>query len=884
MLLYSCVDERGQAMTRPTQYTGFILIALLCACNHQSPRENPEPGLGQADQYKPMRGDYWALRYSYPTQQFDSAWLAESRLQHDQVIQRAPGGIDRSAAARRALQGSALDPTRFTELGPRPLQAESRYSGRVNVALSHPTDPSIAYIGVDGGGVWKTENCCDANTSWTATTDSDHLSSIAIGDLILDPNNPNIIYAGTGDLRYGSYSFGSAGLLKSSDAGDSWIILGEEEFSPVRDQPPGEFPQYQAIGKVQVNPRNSQQLVVGTKTGLYFSDDAGLNWDGPCLTNSFDSQRQDTTGLLVADNGSSTDLYAAIGTRGHNTPVQPDLDLNGANGIYKTTYPASGCPASWSLISTSANGWPAGTGEGIPFPDNSLGRIDLAMAPSDNEVIYAQLADVTSRAVRGVWRTDDGGISWSQVATSGDFIGCDDSGQQAWYDMGMSVAPDDPNTVFLSAVDLFRSTNGGDTFTNVTCGYAGGTLSGDFVHVDHHARAFIAGDPDRLLVGSDGGIYATDNADVSNPRSITLTQLNDTISTIEFYSGDITADFATASSRAAVGGAQDNGSSVAVWNGAVSAIPWTRVNGGDGIYARIEPKQGNRYYVESQFGNMRISTTGPTGSYNIGLAPWGGDDRVPFIFPFEMNKYTCPGATCDQLMAGTYRIWETSSGGLSSNAWQINSPDLTKGVLEGRSIINQMHYAMTDASIAIVGTNDGNVQYGFGMGQGTANSATWVDVTDGNTVLPNRPILDVVTSATVATTGYAAVGGFDQNTPATPGHVFEVICNSDCSTVSWANKSGNLPNVPVDSIMVNPNVPGQVFAGTDWGLYVTDDISVVSPNWFRFTEGLPPVMIWDMSIDRGATTLAVFTRSRGAFVWPLPTLGVGPVFSDGFED
>ena len=592
----------------------LLVLSILGACSHQ---QRPTlPGQGQADYYKPMRGDYWALRYSYPTSRFDTAWLAASRVAQARIQSRLPEGIDLSPDAAMKLGGSGLSPTSFTELGPKPLEGFSHYSGRVNVVISHPSDSSIAYIGVDGGGIWKTANCCDSSTTWTAITDSDEFTSIAIGDLIFDPNDADTLYAGTGDLRYGSYSFGSAGLLKSTDAGASWVILGEQEFSPVRNQPVGDFPQYQAIGKVQVDPRDSDRIAVGTKTGIFFSYDAGANWSGPCLTNAFTTQRQDTTGLLVADNGSSTDLYAAIGTRGHNTPVQPDLNQNGANGVYKTSFPDIGCPASWTLVSTSANGWPSGSGEGTPFPTNSLGRIDLAMAPSDTQVIYAQLANVSTRAVRGVWRTGDGGQNWSQVATTADINGCDDSGDQAWYDMGMSVAPDDPDTVFLSAVDLFRSTDGGDTFTNVTCGYAGGTLSGDFVHVDHHARAFIAGDKDRLLVGSDGGIYATDNADVASPRDITFTQLNDTISTIEFYSGDISADFANTTPRVAVGGAQDNGSSVAVWNGAVATVPWIKVTGGDGIYARIEPKLGKRYYVESQFGNMRISQNGPLGPYN----------------------------------------------------------------------------------------------------------------------------------------------------------------------------------------------------------------------------------------------------------------------------
>jgi hypothetical protein len=151
-----------------------------------------------------------------------------------------------------------------------------------------------------------------------------------------------------------------------------------------------------------------------------------------------------------------------------------------------------------------------------------------------------------------------------------------------------------------------------------------------------------------------------------------------------------------------------------------------------------------------------------------------------------------------------------------------------------------------------------------------------VDVTGGNVVLPNRPILDVAFDPTTTTApkGYAAVGGFNANTPTRQGHVFQVVCTANCAAFVWTNKTGNLPDIPVDSIIANPKFPKQVFAGTDFGLYYTDDITAVSPNWLRFENGLPHAMIWDMQIDRGSTTLSVWTRSRGAYAWPLPS---GPV-------
>jgi hypothetical protein len=151
-----------------------------------------------------------------------------------------------------------------------------------------------------------------------------------------------------------------------------------------------------------------------------------------------------------------------------------------------------------------------------------------------------------------------------------------------------------------------------------------------------------------------------------------------------------------------------------------------------------------------------------------------------------------------------------------------------------------------------------------------------VNITGANAFLPNRPILDVAFDPTTTTVpiGYAAVGGFNANTPTTPGHVFRVICTADCATFTWTDKTGNLPDIPVDSIIANPKFPTQVFAGTDWGLYYTNDITAASPTWYRFENGLPHAMIWDMQIDRGNTTLSVWTRSRGAYVWPLPSVPV----------
>ena len=209
-----------------------------------------------------------------------------------------------------------------------------------------------------------------------------------------------------------------------------------------------------------------------------------------------------------------------------------------------------------------------------------------------------------------------------------------------------------------------------------------------------------------------------------------------------------------------------------------------------------------------------------------------------------------------------------------SGSWYVtNNPttqNMTKQSLGNRSFINQVKYSPKWSTQGIVGTNDGNVWIGFNLGTGTQGQANWVDVTGGNTVLPNRPVLGIALDASTPTrdlaVGYAAIGGFDANTPSTPGHVFQVTCTANCATFTWLDKTGNLPDIPVDSIIPNHNIPEQVFAGTDWGVYYTDDITAASPTWFRFDNGMPHTMIWDLQIDRGATTISAWTRGRGAWV------------------
>jgi len=918
----------------------------------QPERYMPVPGANSRDEATRLAEleQYWRDRLTYPTGRFNPAWVRAAAVQHARMRSGVPAGF---YLQRNPANPLPLTPNAFTALGPQPERMTgcsgcfdyTTTEGRVNAMAVDPTTTIngsiVAYLGAVGGGVWKTTNCCSNMTTWTVVTDDPLISTTAIDSVTIDPGNHNTIYAGTGDLNFGSFSMGSQGILKSTDAGATWTVLGADVFGMAYVEPSGQFPQYNAVGKVRVDPNNSNKVVAGTKQGVYFSYDAGVNWMGPCFTNNFSTQRQDVTGLELSNmGGGNTRIIAAIGTRGFATTVQYDLGKNGANGLYSATMGSSGCP-SFTSIASNANGFVFGNqvsgspyttgaamnaGSGSQYVNTTtgdqLGRIDIAVAPSNANSLYAQGQSIAPNSnggcgsgngcQLGAWATTDGGASWSYMEGSqgGALRDCQNGAgdyPQNWYDQGVAVDPNNPDRVFFDTFDVWFATRTGTVWNDTTCGYSYSGNAGP-VHVDQHALAFLPGSSSILLIGNDGGAHGTTNADIVNQTTDpTWFNMDTGVNTIEFYSGDISGNFANAASPQASGGSQDNGSASVTFTGAPTGpVLWQLGVGGDGFYSRIDPVgtgtslrfwQGNNSGMLHRCVSNCTAQNAPwSGNVSGGSGSWSGDTRS-FVLPYDLFHGGIPGGDdcppagvpggCGHLIAGTTRVWETILGGNSSfsnsNWYVTNNPitqNMTKQTLGNRSFINQVKYSPKYQTVAMVGTNDANVWIGFNLGTGTQSQAIWVDVTGNNTVVPLRPVLGIALDPSVAAAnlpvGYAAVGGFDANTPATPGHVFQVTCAADCGSFTWANKTGNLPDIPVDSIIANPNNAQQVFAGTDWGVYYTNDITVASPTWQRFENGIPHAMVWDMQIDRGSTTLSVWTRSRGAYVYPLPGGGGTP--------
>ncbi|MDQ5824011.1 MAG: S-layer homology domain-containing protein [Chloroflexota bacterium] len=843
------------------------------------------------------RQAYFANRFGGT---YDPKWLLAGYDEAANMQTGIPAGkvvYDRS----KTNSPLALDPNSMVSLGPAPAQTDGCYncynsglvSGRINSVLIDPTMTSTVYLGVSNGGIWKTTNCCTASTQWRPVTDDPSITTLTIDEIVMDPNDNETLYVATGDFRPVGSARGGQGIFKSTDAGETWEVYGEDVFTPRRTNGGADVfagdgvSGYDVVSAIKVDPNNSNALIAGTKNELFMSYDAGVTWNGPCYTNAYTAtQRQDNTEIVVRDMGATSIIYYAVGWVVENA--------NGANGIYTATFPSSGCPT-WTLATRGDNGWPAGTGNGTagyPKP----GRIDIAIAPSNPDVMYAAAADSRFLDIGVIYLTTNAGASWQARSDWTDFYACGSnqpgSGDygQAFYDQAIDVDPNDPMKLYYGEVDAFRSFNGGLNWQNVGCVYSGG----DWIHSDQHDYRYVPGSSSEILLANDGGIWYSSNADVVSPTIPTILSLNHTMNTLEFYNGDITGNFANSASPGANGGTQDNGSFVNLWSSQEALGPeqWQLRIGGDGFFAAIEPVKNQIWYQENNASQIWRSTTGPYGAYNL-VTPytascddyWGCDSRS-FAMPFEIAKHDCPATGCTHLIAGTYRVWEAVDGAVSGTSWYTNSPMLTKTEPQfpgwgGDLYITQLQYAVSMSTTAIVGTNDGNVWYGFNLGQGTPMSADWVNVTGDNEVLPNRPVMDVTTDPITPTIGYAALGGFNESIKGQPGHVFQVTCHA-CDpgdakanapagvSATWVDKSGNLPDLPAEAIVVNPRFRQQVFVGNDAGLFYTNDIDAATPVWYRFTNGIPNVWVSDLTIDRGGTTLAVWTRNRGLYVWPFP--------------
>jgi photosystem II stability/assembly factor-like uncharacterized protein len=664
----------------------------------------------------------------------------------------APGALERARAqlvsGRVSFRANAVQPiagTQWTPIGPTLIGTSA--IGRISTIALHPVDPETFYIGGAQGGVWKTTN---GGTTWTPLTDRE--CSLAMGSIAIDPVNPEIVYAATGEQHFSGDSYYGCGVLRSTDGGTSWSRLGATTF--VRSR----------ISRLLIVPSTAgapatTMLLVASDNGLWRSSDGGGTWV------------QLRTGVatdLVLDPTNEQIVYVAI--RGQ--------------GVFR-----------------SVNGGDSWSGLGAGFPTASVSRINIAIAPSSPSTLLAAIQSSADNRLLGVYRTTDGAATWTQLPATG--ASCS---TQCWYDLFVAIHPTDASTVFFGGVALYRSTNGAESFTNVTTN----------IHVDQHNFTFDPRNPQRVFVVNDGGVYRSDNGGSS------WTSLNNGLAVTQFYAG---ISLHPSDPSIVLGGTQDNGTLQ------YSGLPnWAAVIGGDGGYTAIDYENPQIRFGETQwtanstFGGPRRSDGGGFVRKVSGI---NTADPAQFIPPLVMDR-TSPRT----LYFGTNRVYRTVD---AAETWTPISPAFT-------GTVSAIAPAPSEPAVVYVGTSGGQLQV-------TSGGETWTLRTTG---LPSRFITDIAVDRADANTAYVTVSGFGT------GHVFRTVNRG----VTWTNASGNLPDMPVNAVSLDPVSRRFVMIGTDLGVFVSADSGA---TWAVLDDGMPNVAVFDIAYNPTTGTLIAATHGRGMF-------------------
>jgi hypothetical protein len=884
-------------------------------------RALPYPGGGkdETDLVRMNAIRSWYL-LTYPTGVMPSmVWNKAKQHVKDNVIDAAPWPGEPLRVRGGAMDKTAIAPgtNTWVPYGPKPLDSvgttNNAYqygivSGRVSVGglAVDPVNANVAYAGFVAGGLWKTTNLLSGSVTWTPLWDDKDFVSQSAGAIEISPANNNVLYVGTGDFDANDQF--SAGIMKTADAGATWTQLGADVFTPYSPTLPAGGNRWpnQNLRAIEVDPNNANNILAGTRYDLYISHDAGSTWQicgfgnnytNPAVSNPTVNTINRISSIYLDGRSGTTTAYVTVGYYANSA--------NGNNGIYRFTVPASGCPAWPGGFTTLFGGLPASTGNGVNNASGGsiTGRIELAggMGADAHLTLYAQVSKATDQTLEGTYvlRPDSGATTWTKLTGSTTLKDCANGAAgtgQDWYDLYIAVDPSNDKTLYTGHIDTFKSTVNATytsmTSTNLTNVYTTSCPSYGKVHPDQHAFAFVTGTAGvTILLGNDGGIFKnTNRGDVA-----AWSQLNNSINTNQFYAGQIGKDFANGT-QWWFGGMQDNGNSS--WDSSkVNLTSTGRSVGGDGFFTAFDVLAGGEstgwWFSEYTYGTVYCSkNSGADGPFSSGCGPNAYTGTADWSTPFQMDTLHCTNSICRNLILGEDYVWLAGAFGTQKPTWKKVSANLTRGG-SADSII-ALNLAPNEPKAAVAGTSDGkvwfseNIYTGASCTQAAANTstfactpntgATWRDADSTNAVLPNRAILGVAHDPTSFRTVYAAVGGFDDNTPTTPGHLIQLTWNGTAWT--RANKTGNLPDVPAASVVVNPLNRKQLFVGTYFGFYFTDDIDAATPVWTRYQWGLPNTVIQYLTVDRGpaatpfaGTTLMAFTYGRGVYAIKLPTGG-----------
>jgi hypothetical protein len=701
------------------------------------------------------------------------------------------------AEETRNVRGAVANVT-WNERGP------NNIGGRTRALMFDPNDAANGYkkvwAGGVSGGLWYNSDITDASSEWTKVSDT--WDNLAITTIAYDPSNTQIFYVGTGEGFYNADAVRGGGIWKTEDGGTTWSHLSTTD--------PGAYDSGSDFDYVQKIVVTSGGDVFAATRGYYTnrggimkSTDGGANW----------AVSKAVSSLGAADRGADIEISA-------NGDLYASLGLFSTGYMFKSTDNGS----SWTDITPA-----------------SCQRIEIACAPSNNNVVYAVASN--GNDIQWFKKSIDGGSNWSNLSIPAYkeqncvFGASDFARGQAWYDLIMGVHPTDADLVVLGGIDMYRSTDGGANFGLVS--YWTGWCD-DYVHADQHAIVFHPTNHDIVVTGSDGGVsYSADLGD-SGTADPEFDDRNAGYNVTQFYSCAI---HPTAATDYYLGGTQDNGTFKLTSAGVGAG---TEVSGGDGAFCFIDQTDPTYQLSSYVYNNWYRSSN--SGSSFSGLS--GSANTGRFINPADYDN----DADILYAAAGANQLYRIS--GVSG------SPSATTKTVGGAGLGGDQASAIIASPyndhVLFVATGTGLI-YKVSSANG---SPTSVDI-DAGTNLPGGYIssIDIGADENNLMVTYTTYG------------VNHVYITTDGGT-NWSNKNGDLPDMPVRWGMYNPLNRSEVFLATEVGVWSTTDITAASPEWGATNGGLANVrtdMLQYRSADR--TWLAA-THGRGLFTYPEATVEI----------
>jgi photosystem II stability/assembly factor-like uncharacterized protein len=692
-------------------------------------------------------------------------------------------------------------------------------SGRIADIAIDPTDPSVWYVAVGSGGVWKTDN---ASTTWTPIFDDQ--GSYSIGCVTLDPNNPNTVWVGTGENVSGRHVGYGDGVYRSRDGGATWENMGLKNS--------------EHIGMIRIDPRDSNTIFVaaqgplwsgGGDRGLFKSTDGGKNWRkvlGDGHGNSDLDDRYTGVNEVHMDPRNPDVMYAVTWQRMRNVAVV--MDGGPGTGIHKSEDGGE----TWRELS---NG----------LPEEMMGKTGLAISPQNPDTIYATI-ELDNRT-GGFWRSDDGGENWEK---KNDYV----SGATGpHYYQEIFASPHFEGHVYQMDALMRMTKDGGDTFI---------PLPHDTKHGDHHALAFREDDENYLLIGTDGGVY--ESFDLGETwrfiNNLPITQ---------YYKVAVDYDEPFYN---IYGGTQDNnsqgGPSRTVNREGIVTADWFVTLFGDGHQSAVDPNNPDIVYAQWQQGNLtRFDRR--TGE-SVYIKPQAREGEAPDRYNWDSPILISPHDS-KTLYFGTQRVWKSNNYG---DSWTPISGDLTRNEnrirqpIMGRTwsydaprdlwamsqfnTITSLSESPLAEGLVYVGTDDGLIQISEDDGE------NWRTVSK----LPGVPdrffVNDIKADLHDADTVYVVVDDHKS------GDFAPYILKSENRGRSWKSITSNLPERHVLWRVVQDHVkPGLMFVGSEFGVFFTVN---GGGSWTKLSGGTPNMSFRDLVIQTRENDLVGATFGRSFYV------------------